>query len=98
MLFVAEVGLDEAPGIVEFGLQANKLAFFFVLGAEDVQFVGLEGRLCVRGVYRLVSAGGAWSRIACSCTYMEGSSCANVALGVQSVSYTHLTLPTKRIV
>jgi hypothetical protein len=38
------------PGIVEFGLEGDVFAFFFVLGAEDLEFGGFKGSVgkCVR--------------------------------------------------
>lgn len=42
------------PCVVEFGLQGHKLAFFFVLGAEDLQFFWLERSVTVRGISSLV--------------------------------------------
>jgi len=53
------------PGVVEFRLYANVFAFFFVLGAEDLQFGGFEG---ARGSVVLVSRG-SWER----CGAREGT-------------------------
>ena len=43
MLVGAAKGFDEAPGVVEFGLQGDVFAFFFVLRAEDLELGGFEG-------------------------------------------------------
>ena len=45
MLLAAAEGFDEAPGVVEFGLERDVFAFFFVLGAEDLEFGGFEGAI-----------------------------------------------------
>ena len=42
-MFGAGGGFDEAPGVVEFGLEAGVFAFFVVLAAEDGEFGGFEG-------------------------------------------------------
>jgi hypothetical protein len=51
LLLVALVGFDQAPGIVEFGLQGWVGVFFLVLGAQDGELGGFEGGLCVGGVW-----------------------------------------------
>jgi hypothetical protein len=51
LLLVALVGFDQAPGIVEFGLQGGVWVFFLVLGAQDLEFGGFEGGFCVGGVW-----------------------------------------------
>ena len=51
LLLVALVGFDQAPGVVEFGLQRGVGVFFLVLGAQDGELGGFEGGLCVGGVW-----------------------------------------------
>jgi hypothetical protein len=51
LLLVALVGFDQAPGVVELGLQGGVGVFFFVLGAQDGELGGFEGGLCVGGVW-----------------------------------------------
>lgn len=46
------------PGVVEFSLEGDVFAFFFVLGAQDLQFSGLERAVLIERVRFFVLAAG----------------------------------------
>lgn len=50
------------PCIVELCLKADVFAFFLILCAQDLQLVGLEGRLDIGGVCRVSAVGESRSR------------------------------------
>jgi hypothetical protein len=55
LLVGAKGGLDETPGIVEFGLSADMGAFCVILCAKDGELAGFEGCFGVGCVCRWLS-------------------------------------------